>query len=260
LSSSLPWNVHVPVQHDLAFGERAGLIAAENLDAAEVLDGRQLLDQDLLLGHPARALRQRDGDDHGHHLRRHPHGKRDREQERFQQRAMQDDVHQQDEQHQQHDHARDHHPEVAYAAAEFGLRRPHGQPLGNLAEGGVLAGANDDRGADSRLHGGPQENAVAGVGDAVLPRWKISRRFVDGQGLSGERGLAHVQVLGIQQRASAGTRSPALSRTISPGTSSATGSSSSRPSRKTRRLWRPASGYPRPHVGPGTPRRSSRSR
>jgi hypothetical protein len=33
-----PVNVHVPVQHDLAFGQGSRLIAAENLDAAEVLD------------------------------------------------------------------------------------------------------------------------------------------------------------------------------------------------------------------------------
>ena len=133
----LPLDVHVPVEHDLAFGQRARLIAAEDLDAAEVLDGRKLLDQDLLLGHPPRALGQRDRDDHRHHLRRHPDGKRDGEEERLQQRAVENDVHQQDEKHQQHDHPRDHQPEVAYAAAELGLRRPHGQPLGDLAEGGI---------------------------------------------------------------------------------------------------------------------------
>ena len=88
---------------------------------------------------------------------------------------------------------------MAYAAAEFGLRGPRGQPLGDLAEGGVFAGANDDRGADSRLHGRPQENAVGGVGNAVLPRCKIARGFVDGQRFPGERALAHVQVLGVQQ-------------------------------------------------------------
>ena len=81
-------NVHVPVKHDLAFGQGSGLVAAKNLHAAEVLDRRKLLDQNLFPGHPARALRQRDGDDHRHHLRRHPDGQRDREQERFQQRTM----------------------------------------------------------------------------------------------------------------------------------------------------------------------------
>ena len=72
------------------------------------------------------------------------------------------------------------------------------RPLGDLAEGGVFAGANDDRGADSRLNGGAQENAVAGVGNAVFPLRKICCRLLDGQRLARERGLAHVQVLDLQ--------------------------------------------------------------
>ena len=112
---------------------------------------------------------------------------------------MQDDVHQQDEEHQQHDHPRDHQAEVAYAAAELGLRRPRGQSLGNLAERGIFAGAHDDRGADARLNRGPQKDAVGGVGHAVLARRKIGRRLIDGQRLPGEGRLAHVQVLGVQQ-------------------------------------------------------------
>ena len=175
----LPVNVHVPVEHDLAFGQGASLIAAEDLDAAEVLDRRKLLDQDLFPGHPPRALRQRDGDDHRHHLRRHPDGQRDREQERFQERTVEDHVHQQDEKHQQHDYARDHQPEVAYSSAEFGFRRPLGQPFGNLAESGVLARPHDDSRAHARLNGSPQKNAVAGVGNAVLPCRKVLRRLVD---------------------------------------------------------------------------------
>ena len=126
----LPLDVHVPVEHDLAFGQGARLVAAEDLHAAEVLDGRKLLDEDLLPRHPPRALRQRDRDDHRHHLRRHPDCERDREEKRLQQRALENDVDQQDEQHQQHDHPRDHQPEVAYATAELGLRRPHRQAAG----------------------------------------------------------------------------------------------------------------------------------
>ena len=57
------------------------------------------------------------------------------------------------------------------------------QALGDLAEGGISAGADDDRGADPCLDGGAQEDAVARVGNAVLPRWQItapsSRRASD---------------------------------------------------------------------------------
>ncbi len=195
----LALDVHMPVQHDLAFGQCAGLVAAEDLHAAEVLNGRKLLDQDFLLSHPPGALGQRDGDDHRHHLRCHPYGQRDGEEERLQQRTVKQDVHQQDEQHEPHDHPCDHQPEVADATAELGLRRPHGQPLGNRAEGGVSACADDDRGANPCLNSSPQENAVAGVGNSVFPLWKIIRRLLDGQRLSRERGLAHVQILDVQQ-------------------------------------------------------------
>ena len=58
-----------------------------------------------------------------------------------------------------------------------------------------LAGADDDRGADSRLNGGAQENAVARVGNAVLSLLADRRRLLDGKRLARERGLAHVQVL-----------------------------------------------------------------
>jgi hypothetical protein len=58
---------------------------------------------------------------------------------------------------------------VAYATAELRLRRPHGQPLGNLAESGVFAGAHDGCDADPRLNGSPKEDAVASVCNIVMP-------------------------------------------------------------------------------------------
>src|SRR5579871_1481354 len=69
--------VHVAVKHNLALGQCSRLIAAKNLDAAEVLNCRKLFDQNLLPGHPARALRQGNRDDHWHHLRRHTDSQRD---------------------------------------------------------------------------------------------------------------------------------------------------------------------------------------
>jgi hypothetical protein len=195
----LALDIHVPVEHDLPFGECARLIAAQNLHAAEVLDGRELLDQHLLPGHPSRAAGQRDRDDHRHHLRRHADGKCDGEEKGLQQRALEDDIDQENEQDEEHDHPRDHQPEVAYAATELCFRRPGRQALGNRPESGIPPRAHDDRGANPRLDSRAQEDAVARVANAVLPFGKIMRCLLDRQRLSGEGRLAHVQVVRFQQ-------------------------------------------------------------
>ena len=86
----LAMNIHLPGEHDLAFGQCSSLIAAQNLHAAEVFNGRKLLDENFLLGHPYRALGQCDRDDHWHHLRCHPYGKRDGEEERLEERTVEE--------------------------------------------------------------------------------------------------------------------------------------------------------------------------
>ena len=64
---------------------------------------------------------------------------------------------------------------MAYATAELGFRRPRGQALGNLTEGGISAGASDDCGTNPGLNRSAQENAVARIGHPVFARWKIIR-------------------------------------------------------------------------------------
>ena len=176
----------MPVKHDLPFGERARLVGAENIHTAEVLDRRKLFYQDLLPGHALRALGQCHRDDHGHHFRRHPDGKRDGEKERLQHRTMKNDVHEQDEKNEQHGYPCEHHPEVAHATAELRLRWPHGQTMRNLTAGGIFSRADDDRGTDPCLNGSAQENAVARVRDAVFLLGKVSHRLLDWQRLPSE--------------------------------------------------------------------------
>jgi hypothetical protein len=112
---------------------------------------------------------------------------------------MKHDVDQQDEEDEEDDDPRDHQTEVAYAAAELGLRWPRGQALGDRAESGISPRAHDDGTGHSGLHGGAQKDTVAPVADRVLPHREIIRGFRDGHGLAGERGLAHMQVLCLQQ-------------------------------------------------------------
>ena len=115
--------VHMAIQFDLAFGQRARLIAAKDGHTAEILDRGELLDEDLFLCHAAGPLRQGDCDDHRHHLWRHPYCERHGKQERVQQGTVEDDIYEQNEKHQQHDYASDHRSKIPDAAAELGFWR-----------------------------------------------------------------------------------------------------------------------------------------
>ena len=80
--------------------QRAGLVAAQDVDAAEVLNRRQVLDDHLLARHAQRALGQRDRADHRQELRRQADAERHGEEQRFERVVPERDAHQQDEQHQ----------------------------------------------------------------------------------------------------------------------------------------------------------------
>src|ERR1035438_6123910 len=67
-------NIAVPLEDDAIFGERAGLVGAQNIHAAEVLDGVESLDDHLLAAHGERPLGEADGNDHGQHLGGEAHG------------------------------------------------------------------------------------------------------------------------------------------------------------------------------------------
>ena len=68
---------------DRAASERAGLVAAQHVDAAEVLDRREMLHDDALLRHSHGAARQGEGGDHRHELGDDADGECDGEEERL---------------------------------------------------------------------------------------------------------------------------------------------------------------------------------
>src|ERR1039458_5369079 len=138
-----------------------------------------------------------------------------------------------DEEHQQHDHSRDHHPEVAYAAAEFGLRRPRGQPLGDLAEGGVLPVRTMTAVPIPVCTAVPRKTLLLASPMPCCPSGRSAAALSTGKDSPVSADSRTCRSLASNKRASAGAKSPQLSRTISPGTSSAVGNSASCPSRKT---------------------------
>ena len=83
-----------PIELHHAARERAGLVAAQNVDAAEVLNRRQMLDDHLVARHPQRALRERHGADHRQELRREADAERHGEEQRLERVVLERDAHQ----------------------------------------------------------------------------------------------------------------------------------------------------------------------
>jgi hypothetical protein len=180
------------LEDHLAAGEGARLVAAQHIHAAEIFDGFQMADDHLSPGHVHRAVDQGDRRDHGQELRREADGQRDREEQRLEGRMSEDDPGQDDEQDEQDDGPHDEQRELPRAALELRLGRARGQTRRDVAECGLRAGGDDDRGGRSAHDRRPEENAMPRV-------VRVSGRLLGWQRLAGERGLLHVEVAGLEE-------------------------------------------------------------
>ena len=109
-------DVAIDFEDDVVHRERAGLVGAQHIHGAEVLDRVEALDDDLLPGHGQRALGQADRDDHRQHLRRQPHGDRQREEEGLLPIVFGQAIDEEDQRH-HHRHEPDHQPSEPLDAA-----------------------------------------------------------------------------------------------------------------------------------------------
>ena len=154
--------VHIQVlfKHDLALGERAGLISAQHVHRAKVLDGVEAFDDDLLARHGQGALRQVDGHDHGQHLGGQPDRHGHRKQERVQPIMPKESV---DEKHRRnHDgNEPNHQPgefvDTKVKAGQLALTDDPGRQRSKV---GAISGVNDYGGCGPALHVGAQETEV----------------------------------------------------------------------------------------------------
>ena len=151
-----------------------------------------MADDHLSPGHVHRAVDQGDRRDHGQELRREADGQRDREEQRLEGRMSEDDPGQDDEQDEQDDGPHDEQRELPRAALELRLGRARGQTRRDVAECGLRAGGDDDRGGRSAHDRRPEENAMPRV-------VRVSGRLLGWQRLAGERGLLHVEVAGLEE-------------------------------------------------------------
>ena len=239
-----PERIERRVERHRPGGERAGLVAAQDVDAAEVLDRREVLHDHLLARHPDRALRERDGRDHRQELGREPDRERHREEQRLERdRGPSAEVHDQDEQHQEEHRLQDQHAEASRAALELGLLRARGQARRRcrrrrcrrpVAKTTAVAGPAHDRGAE--------EDEVGRVGAGRRRARRASRTFSAGSDSPVSAACCTWRSRASSRRASAGTRSPAASRITSPDTISAARQLA--PARRRGARWRSARSAP----------------
>ena len=183
-----------------SLGQRAGLVAAEDVHAAEVLDRREAPDDHLAERHALRAVRQVDADDGGKQLRREADRDGQREDEGLENRAVEGDVDREDGDHQDQRDLHQEVPEPTNAALEFGFRGAEPQPFGHFAELRPRRRADDNgHGAaahDVRAH----EERVRPLAERRVGRDGL-RRLCDGVGFACQRRLVEKEVLRFEHQA-----------------------------------------------------------
>ena len=147
-------DVHGRFHVDHALGQGPCLVRAQNVHAPKVLDGVQPLDDHLLVRHLASAVRKVDADDRRQQLGRESHRECEREEERLEDRTLQEDVDGKDADDEHQRHFEEQVAESPDAPLEVGL-------------GGSLAQMLADRpelGGDSRVHHERRGHAAHHVG------------------------------------------------------------------------------------------------
>ena len=187
--------------HQLELAQRQGacLVGAQDRDAAEVLDGRKALDQDAVCGQGARPAGQIEGDDRRQQLGRQADRKGDGEEQRFEERPVQSDVHGEYADNEDQRDPADQHAEGADAVLEVGLGGPLGESAGNRPIARLCAGGGDLGQPGAAHDARPEEGQPGPI--LVLARIEIARARVLERGgrLAGERRLVHEQVVPLQQ-------------------------------------------------------------
>ena len=180
-------------------GERAGLVAAQNVDAAEVLNGRQMFDDHLVTRHPQRALRERDGADHREELRREADAQRHGEEQRLERVVLERDAHQQDEQDEHDGRPKDQQTESPQPVFELRLRRTGPQPHGDVAEHRLRAGRDGQRRSGAADDRRAEEHQMRRVGARRVAQAVGGGDLVGGQRLAGQHRLLNGEIARLEQ-------------------------------------------------------------
>ena len=192
-------------EDDRPFGQRAGLVGAQDGHASQVFDRVQAADDDALLAHGPRARRERDAHDRGQELRREPDGEGDREEQRLDERTVEQEIHRQDEE-DDHDHRADQQvAELPEPAGEVGFGLPRAQPCGDRAERGAPPRLDDDDPRRAAAHRRAEEHDVRPLGERRIGG-DDPRLLLHGERLAGHARLADEEVARLEDPAVGGNQ------------------------------------------------------
>ena len=191
----LAGDIAMPLQDNPIFGERAGLIGAEHVHSAEVLNSVETLYDHFLAAHGERALGEADGDNHGQHLRGQANSDGHREEECSPPIVLGKSIDEEDQGH--HDrHELNHEPcETAQALVKACWRSFLRDGTRHGAEIGINSRNDDDRGRCAALNAGTHEAYVLEFDRRTCGVWVGIVKLLDRERLSGQRTLAHEQIL-----------------------------------------------------------------
>ena len=204
-------------------GQRAGLVAADDLGAAEGFHRGQLADQGLLFGHLRHADGQHDGNHRREAFRDRRHRQRDRRDEAVhggdaelfpgEGLAGKNDV-------LNNAHGKDHHTDADDQLGQEGGELVHpllqrrlfllglAQGPGDLAHLGIHARGGDHSRAASVNHGGPAVEHILSVAERDVVAALIAHEDIDEllhrAGFTGQGGLLRLQAVGLQHAAVGG--------------------------------------------------------
>ena len=194
-------------ERDLTLGQGAGLVGEQDLDVAEVLDRDQALDDHALLGQPAGARREADGDDRRQQLRRQADRDREREQGRLEDRASERGVDHEDRAGQHRGHGREQAREVLQPLLERGHPLPLAQAYRDRTERRARARANDDAAAAAAAHERAHEHARAQIQRRVPRRLGLGR-LLGRPRLAGQHRLVALELVHLEQPQIGGNHIP----------------------------------------------------
>ena len=147
------------------------------------------------------ALGEVEGDDRGQQLGREAHGEGDREEERFEDRAVQPHVDGEDRDDQDRGDAKDEEPEGPHATLEVVLRGALGKPLCDLAVARPRPGGSDDCAAGAADDARAEEEEAVAVVVASGIECPFPRCLGGRCRLAGERGFIDVEMVGLDDAA-----------------------------------------------------------
>lgn len=181
------------VDANLAEGEGAGFVGAEDVHAPDAFDGGEALDDDLALGHFDGAAGKIDADDSREELGCESDREGKGKKEGVEDGPPKEGIDGKDSEGKEDGEVDQKEPESADAAFEIGLRAGVGQAFGNAADFGLRSDLDSEKPSGSAGDVATREEDILPLGDSVVG-FGGAGHLLDREGLAGEGGFIGEEV------------------------------------------------------------------